>query len=121
MFFTGKKKAVCVLEFDKNNLWTCVESKFRKEFSKQSPDQPAIQKWHEKFKEEGCLCSDMCRATKACILNSRKKFNKTFISLIFAFKFLLRKLKNNSFQQKSLFSYLQQLLKYKLSQSYVLR
>ena len=70
MSFTGKEKAFCVLEFDKNNsnvIWiptyfqhvisTCVQCKFQTEFSKQPPDQCTIQKWHAKFKEEGCLCS----------------------------------------------------------------
>ena len=57
MSFTGKEKAFCVLEFDKNNSWTCVQRKFRREFLKQPPDRRIIQKWHAKFKEEGCLCS----------------------------------------------------------------
>ena len=57
MSFTGKEKAFCVLKFDKNNSWTCVQREFRTEFSKQSPDRCTIQKWHAKFKEEGCLCS----------------------------------------------------------------
>ena len=39
----------CVLEFDKNNSWTCVQCKFQTEFSKQPPDQCTIQKWHAKF------------------------------------------------------------------------
>ena len=56
MSFTGKEKAFCVLEFDKNNSWTCVQRKFRTEFSKQPPDRRTIQKWHAQFKEEGCLC-----------------------------------------------------------------
>ena len=54
MSFTEKEKAFCVLEFDKNNSWTCVQRKFRTEFSKQLPDRRTIQKWHAKFKEEGC-------------------------------------------------------------------
>ena len=52
---------------------------------------------------------------RARILNICEKFNKTFISLIFEFKFLLRKLKFISFQKKVWFSYLLQLLRYKLS------
>ena len=56
MSFTRKEKAFCVLEFDKNNSWTCVQRKFRTEFSKQPPDRRTIQKWHAQFKEEGCLC-----------------------------------------------------------------
>ena len=46
---------------------------------------------------------DVCRVTRARILNICEKFNKTFISLIFEFKFLLRKLKIISFKKKSLF------------------
>ena len=57
MSFTGMEKAFCVLEFDKNNSWTCVQCKFRTGFSKQPPDRRTIQKWHAKFKEEGCWCS----------------------------------------------------------------
>ena len=38
MSFTGKEKAFCVLEFDKNNSWTCVQRKFQTEFLKQPPD-----------------------------------------------------------------------------------
>ena len=57
MFLTGKEKAFCVLKFDKNNLWTCVQRKFRTEFSKQPPDRRTIQKWQAKFKKERCLCS----------------------------------------------------------------
>ena len=57
MSFTGKEKMFCVLVFDKNSSWTCVQRKFWTEFSKQPPDQHTIQKWHAKFKEEGCLCS----------------------------------------------------------------
>ena len=53
MSFNGKEKAFCVLKFDKNNSWTCVQRKFRTEFSK----QPVDQNWHAKYKEEGCLCS----------------------------------------------------------------
>ena len=56
MSFTGKEKIFCVLEFDKNNSWTCVQRKFRTEFSKQPPDRRTIQKWHAKFKKKGCLC-----------------------------------------------------------------
>ena len=51
------EKAFCVLKFDKNNLLTCVQRKFRTGFSKQTPDRRTIQKWNTKFKEEGCLCS----------------------------------------------------------------
>ena len=57
MSFTGMEKAFCVLECDKNNSWTCVQREFRTGFSKQPPDRRTIQKWHTKFKEEGCLCS----------------------------------------------------------------
>ena len=57
MSFSGKEKAFCVLEFDKNNSRTCVQRKFWTEFSKQPPDRRTILKWHAKFKEEGCLCS----------------------------------------------------------------
>ena len=64
MSFTGKEKAFCVLEFDKNNLWTCIQHKFQTEFLKQPPDQRTIQKWHTKFKEEGYLCFDVCHVTK---------------------------------------------------------
>ena len=56
MSFTGMEKRFCVLEFDKNNSWTCVQRKFRTEFSKQPLDRRTIQKWHAKFKEEGYLC-----------------------------------------------------------------
>ena len=56
MSFTGMEKAFCVLEFDKNNLWTCVQRKFWTGFSKQPPDQRTIQKWNAKFKGV-CLCS----------------------------------------------------------------
>ena len=34
---TGKQKAFCVFEFDINNSCTCVQSKFRTEFSMQLP------------------------------------------------------------------------------------
>ena len=57
MSFTGMEKAFCVLEFDKNNSWTCVQRKFCTGFSKQPPDRFTIQKWCGKFKKEGCLCS----------------------------------------------------------------
>ena len=43
MYFTGKEKAFCVFEFDKNNPWTCVQRKFRTEFLKQPPDRRTIQ------------------------------------------------------------------------------
>ena len=33
MSFTRKEKAFCVLEFDKNNSWTCVQRKFWTVFS----------------------------------------------------------------------------------------
>ena len=56
MSFTGIEKAFCVLEFDKNNSWTCVQRKFWTGYSKHPPDRRTIQKWHAKFKEEGCLC-----------------------------------------------------------------
>ena len=57
MSFIGMEKAFCVLKFDKNNSWTCVQRKFRRGFLKQPPDRRTIQKWLSKFKEEGCLCS----------------------------------------------------------------
>ena len=58
----------------------------------------------------------MCAVSpRARILIICEKFNKTFISLIFEFKFLLHKLKIISFQKKVWFSYLLQLLRYKLS------
>ena len=57
MSFTGMEKVFCVLEFDKNNSWTCVQRKFLTVFSEQPPDQRNIQKGHMKFKEEGCLCT----------------------------------------------------------------
>ena len=43
MHFTGKEKAFCVLEFDKNNSWTRVQRNFWEEFSKQPPDRRPIQ------------------------------------------------------------------------------
>ena len=57
MSLIGKEKVSCVLEFNENNLCTCVQRKFRTEFLKQQPDRRTIQKWHAKCKEEGCLCS----------------------------------------------------------------
>ena len=74
MSFTEMEKAFCVLEFDKNNPWTCVQRNFWSGFLKQPPDRRTIQKCHAKFKEEGCLCSWGVR-----ILNICEKFNKTFI------------------------------------------
>ena len=39
MLFIGKEKAFCILEFDKNNLWTRVQRSFWRKFSKQPPDR----------------------------------------------------------------------------------
>ena len=58
---------------------------------------------------------DVCRVTKGSYIEHCEKFNKMSISLMFEFKFLLRKLKIISFQKKVWFSYFLQLLRYKLS------
>jgi len=42
MYFTGKEKAFCVLEFDKNNLWTSVQRKFWTKLSSYILDEPSL-------------------------------------------------------------------------------
>ena len=116
MSFTGKEKAFCVLEFDKTPRGHVFNVNFGQNFqSSHQTDVPYRNDMQNLRRRD--VCALMCAVQpRACILNICKKFKKTFISLIFAFKFLLRKLKNISFQQKKVwFSYLQQLLRYKLS------
>ena len=57
MSFTEKEKAICAMEFDKNNSCARVQRNFQKKILKQPPDRRTTQKWHAKFKDEGCLCS----------------------------------------------------------------
>jgi len=46
MSFTGKEKAFGVLEFDKNNSWTCVQRNFEQSSHFQSSHQTDV---HERF------------------------------------------------------------------------
>ena len=55
MPFTGREKALCVLENARSLSNKSVQYEFAMEFSKESPSAMQIRTWHKKFKEEGCL------------------------------------------------------------------
>ena len=55
MSFTGRERALCVLEYARSQSNKTVQHAFVREFSKQSPTAMQIWTWHKKFKEEGCL------------------------------------------------------------------
>ena len=54
MHFTGREKALCVLEYARSQSNKTVQQTYVKEFSKQSPRAMQIWTWHKTFKEEGC-------------------------------------------------------------------
>ena len=56
MSFTGREKALSVLEYARSELNKTVQHASVREFSKQSPTAMQILTWLTKFNEEGCLC-----------------------------------------------------------------
>ena len=50
------EKAFCVLDYARSQSNKTVQHSFVREFSKQPPTAMTIRTWHNKFKDEGCLC-----------------------------------------------------------------
>ena len=56
MPFTGREKALCMLEYARSQSNKAVQHAFVREFPKQSSTAMQTWTWQKKIKEEGCLC-----------------------------------------------------------------